>query len=84
MTGFGGEREGSPVFDSYRRYLGGKAPYLRDSWDLTAVNYAFEGCGEYYALSKEMKITVEDDAQPPPSRANTQSAIICCKRRPTT
>lgn len=61
MTGFGGEREGSPVFDSYRRYLGGKSPYLRDSWDLTAVNYAFEGCGEYYALSKEMKITVEDD-----------------------
>lgn len=63
MTGFAAEHEGDPVFDSYHRYLGGKAPYLRDSWDLTAVNYAFEGCGEYYALSKPMKITVDDSGK---------------------
>lgn len=61
MSGFAREHENNPVFDSYRNYLGGKAPYLRNSWDLTAVHFAFEGEGEYYSLSKEMKITVGDD-----------------------
>lgn len=61
MTGFYDEHEDNPVFDSYRLYVGKKAPYLRESWDLTAVHFAFEGEGEYYSLSKEMKITVDDD-----------------------
>lgn len=60
MTGFDGETE-SPVFDCYKEYLGKKAPYLRDSWDLTAVHFAFEGCGDYYSLSKAVRITVEAD-----------------------
>lgn len=34
---------------------------MRESWDLTAVHYAFEGEGEYYSLSKAMEITVDDD-----------------------
>ena len=59
MTGFETEAE-TPVFDCYKEYLGGKAPYLRDSWDLTAVHFAFEGCGDYYSLSKAVKITVDD------------------------
>lgn len=62
MTGFAEKpMKDSPVFDCYRDYLGGNAPYLRDSWDLTAVQYAFEGNGEFYSLSKPVKITVSDD-----------------------
>ena len=62
MTGFAEESE-SPVYDCYKEYIGGDAPYLRDSWDLTAVHYAFEGCGEFYSLSKPVKITVEKDGK---------------------
>lgn len=62
MTGFAHEPiQASPVFDCYKSYLGGKEPYLRDSWDLTAVQYAFEGNSDYYSLSKPVKITVADD-----------------------
>lgn len=61
FTGFYSEHEDNPVYDSYRLYCGGKLPYLRDSWDLTAVNYAVEGEGDFYSLSKDVKITVEDD-----------------------
>ncbi len=50
----------SPIFDSYKKYIGGEAPYLRDSWDLTAVHYAFEGCGDFYELSKPVKITFDE------------------------
>ncbi len=63
-SGFYGEPENdSPIFDSYKKYIGGEAPYLRDSWDLTAVHYAFEGCGEFYELSKSVKITVEESGK---------------------
>lgn len=63
MTGFAEKPlKDSPVYDCYREYLGKKEPpLLRDSWDLTAVQYAFEGNGEFYSLSKPMKITVSDD-----------------------
>lgn len=62
MTGFSAEQENNPVFDSYKLYSGKKEPpYFRDSWDLTAVHYAFEGEGEFYSLSKAVKITVDDD-----------------------
>lgn len=65
MTGFTEKpQEDNPVFDSYRLYLGKKEPpYLRESWDLTAVQYAFEGCGEFYSLSKPMKMTVDRDGK---------------------
>ncbi len=64
MTGFDSEPEAdSPVFDCYKEYLGGNAPYLRDSWDLTAVHFAFEGCEKYYSLSKSVKITIEPDGK---------------------
>ena len=63
MTGFSEAPESdNPVYDCYKEYLGKKEPpFLRDSWDLTAVQYAFEGSGDYYSLSKPMKITVADD-----------------------
>ena len=63
MTGFSEAPESdNPVYDCYKEYLGKKEPpFLRDSWDLTAVQYAFEGSGDYYSLSKPMKITVSDD-----------------------
>lgn len=60
-TGFSEKKEDNPVFDCYRLYVGGKEPpYLRESWDLTAVQYAFEGEGEFYSLSKPVKITVDE------------------------
>lgn len=63
MTGFAETPEtDNPVFDCYKNYLGKKnPPFLRDSWDLTAVQYAFEGNGNFYSLSKPVKITVADD-----------------------
>ena len=62
MTGFAEKpMSETPVYECYKEYLGGKEPYLRDSWDLTAVQYAFEGNSDYYSLSKSMKITVSDD-----------------------
>lgn len=63
MTGFAEKPlKDNPVYDCYREYLGKKEPpYLRESWDLTAVQYAFEGNGNFYSLSKPMKITVSDD-----------------------
>lgn len=52
----------NPVFDCYKYYLGKKEPpFLRGSWDLTAVQYAIEGNGNFYSLSKPVKITVADD-----------------------
>lgn len=61
-TGFAEAVEGSPVFDSYKLYLGGhKLPYRRSSYDLTAVQYAVEGNGDFYALSGPVKITVDDE-----------------------
>ncbi|MBQ8015219.1 MAG: nucleoside hydrolase [Clostridia bacterium] len=61
MTGFTHEAENNPVFDCYKHYLGKKEPpYLRESWDLTAVHYAFEGEGEYYALSKPVRVSIDE------------------------
>ncbi len=61
-TGFKTEHENNPVYDSYKYYIGGKEPpYMRESWDLTAVHYAFEGEGEWYSLSKPVNITVDDE-----------------------
>lgn len=63
MTGFTEKPlNDNPVYDCYMEYLGKKEPpALRDSWDLTAVQYAFEGNGAFYSLSKPVKITVESD-----------------------
>ena len=58
-TGFEEECEGNPVCDCYRLHCGNQAPYLNPSFDLTAVQYAFEGGGEYYALSKPMSVSVD-------------------------
>ncbi len=61
-TGFTREYENNPVYDCYKYYMGGKEPpYMRESWDLTAVQYAFEGEGGFYSLSKPVNITVDDD-----------------------
>jgi inosine-uridine nucleoside N-ribohydrolase len=63
MTGFNETpSEDNPVYDCYKDYLGKKEPPIfRESWDLTAVQYAFEGNGAFYSLSAPVKITVSDD-----------------------
>ena len=62
-SGFEKEPEdGSPVYDCYKAYCndaGEKAE--RCSWDLTAVHFAFDGCGKFYKLSPRGTITVDDD-----------------------
>ncbi len=61
-TGFRSEQENNPVYDSYKHYIGGKEPpYMRESWDLTAVYYAFEGEGDFWTLSKPVVMTVDYD-----------------------
>ncbi len=61
-SGFEEEQENNPVFDCYKLYLDRKhPPYLRSSYDLTAVQYAFEGNGEYYGLSKPLSVAVDID-----------------------
>ncbi len=59
MTGFAAERAGNPVYDCYRLHCGGELPYLNPSYDLTAVQYAFEGNSSFYSLSKPMSVSVD-------------------------
>ena len=59
LTGFETECEDSPVYDCYKLHCEGDLPYLNPSYDLTAVQYAFEGNGEFYALSKPFDVTVD-------------------------
>lgn len=62
LAGFTQDDEDNPVYDCYRYYLDKKhAPALRSAWDLTAVQYAFEGNGEFYSLSKPYSVTVDMD-----------------------
>lgn len=65
MTGFTEEPErDDPVFDCYKNFLRKKKPpYLRDSWDLTAVHYAFEGDGKFYSLSRPVKISANKNGR---------------------
>lgn len=65
MTGFEEKPQtDNPVYDCYKNFLGRKEPpCLRDSWDLTAVQYAFEGNGDFYSLSKPVKITVDNNGK---------------------
>ena len=64
LTGFSEEKENSPVFDSYKFWTGRKeAPYLRDSWDLCTVHYAFEGNCEFYDLSEPISVEIDCDGQ---------------------
>ena len=64
LTGFSEEKENSPVFDSYKFWTGRKeAPYLRDSWDLCTVHYAFEGNCEFYDLSEPISVEIDCDGK---------------------
>ena len=57
VTGFSKDDEGrDPVRDSYRYYT--KAAMRRNSWDLTAVQFAVEGCGKFYGLSETYRVKV--------------------------
>ncbi|MDD6463244.1 MAG: nucleoside hydrolase [Clostridiaceae bacterium] len=64
LTGFSEEKENSPVFDSYKFWTGRKeVPYLRDSWDLCTVHYAFEGNCEFYDLSDPISVEIDCDGK---------------------
>ena len=49
----------NPVYDAYRLYLDGEP--LRPSWDLTAVHFALEGEGAFYALSEPARVDVDGE-----------------------
>lgn len=52
--------EHNPIYDSYAMYVRGKnGVHLRPSWDLTAVEFAARGEGDFYKLSHSGKITVD-------------------------
>lgn len=60
LTGFPFNDENNPVNEAYRLHTDMQAPpYISPSFDLTAVQYAFEGNGEFYALSKPQDIKVD-------------------------
>lgn len=69
LTGFYNPPENNrlrPVYDAYRIYthdvLGDTAAEsLRHSWDLTAVQFAAEGCGRFYDISEPVDIVISDD-----------------------
>ena len=69
LTGFYNPPENNrlrPVYDAYRIYthdvLGDTAAEsLRHSWDLTAVQFAAEGCGRFYDVSEPVDIVISDD-----------------------
>ena len=58
-TGFDEEQKENPVYLAYKEHCGGKAPYLNNSFDLTAVQYAFEGNTSFYSLSKPVDIKTD-------------------------
>ncbi len=68
-TGFLSEpanAENNPIYACYKTFtdhdISAKA-CVRESWDLTAVEYAIEGEGEFYTLSDRMKFTVDDSGE---------------------
>lgn len=63
MTGFGSLEKnglsGNPLVDSYRLHI---ASDLRSSYDLTAVQFAFEGEGELYSLTAPGRLEFFNEA----------------------
>lgn len=52
----------NPVYECYRLYTSaGKKGAVRESWDLTTVQFAVEGCTDLYTVSEPVRITVGDD-----------------------
>ncbi len=67
ITGFDGDENANtdnPVYDCYLFHNTGDKKSGRvsnRSWDLTAVQFAVEGCGDFYKMSHRVKITVDAD-----------------------
>ncbi len=51
--------EVNALYDCYRLYCKGSP--VREAWDLTAVQFAAEGEGDYYSVSGRVKITIDED-----------------------
>lgn len=67
MTGYNEipeNNENNPIYDCYKFFSGKEnPPYLRNSWDLTTVQYAFEGNGNFYETSKSVEIEITDNGK---------------------
>lgn len=63
LTGFldpPADTETNPVYDAYRLSVDrSRPPFMQYAWALTAVQYAFEGEGAFYQLSKPVRIHVD-------------------------
>lgn len=54
----------NPIYDCYSLYTGAKEEKCtRESWDLTAVQFAVEGEGDCYRLSHRVAVTVDDNGK---------------------
>jgi len=83
MTGYAEAPENAernPVYDSYRLYLHeqlrDEGTLWRPSFDLTAVQYAVEGDGDFYALSEPLAIEIAEDGSNA-SRPWDGSGAVC-------
>lgn len=63
LTGFSEYDEDNPVSYAYKEFCKSGKPYLRESWDLTAVQFAFEGETSFYKLSSPVEIKVNSSGE---------------------
>lgn len=86
MTGYAEKpenAENNPIYDCYKFYNGGEnPPYLRDSWDLTAVQYAFEGNGNFFETSKSVEIEISDSGKLKSEREKYSRKYFIIKKAP--
>lgn len=75
--------ENNPIYDCYKLFNGNEnPPYLRDSWDLTAVQYAFEGNGNFYETSKSVEIEISDNGKLKSEREKYSRKYYIIKKAP--
>ena len=86
MTGYAEKpenAENNPIYDCYKFYNGGEnPPYLRDSWDLTAVQYAFEGNSNFFETSKSVEIEISDSGKLKSEREKYSRKYFIIKKAP--
>lgn len=68
----------NPIFDSYQLYTHDRArPGFNRSFDLTAVQFAFEGEGELYSLSESGKLEFFNEAPDRLPHADATKFVPC-------
>ena len=72
------KHENDPIFDSYQLYTHDRArPGFNRSFDLTAVQFAFEGEGELYSLGESGKLEFFNEAPDRLPHADATKFVPC-------